>query len=70
MDNIKVMLGRNGYPSYFLGRCVRRFFNRKYDKKFSHHEESINSKTVVARLSFLGDMSLQLKKELSALVEK
>ena len=32
VDNIKVMLGRNGYPAYFLDSCVRRFFNRKYDK--------------------------------------
>ena len=36
----------------------------------SHHEERKNCRTVVARLPFLGDMSMQLKKELSALVEK
>ena len=39
MDNIKVMLGRNGYPAYFLDSCVRRFFNRKYDKMLSHLEK-------------------------------
>ena len=46
MDKIKVMLGRNGYPAYFLDSCVRRFFNRKYDKMLSHHEERKNSRTV------------------------
>ena len=70
MDNIKVMLGRNGYPAYFLDSSVGRFFNLKYDKMLSHHEEGKNFGTVVARLPFLGDMSIQLKKEASALVEK
>ena len=70
MDNIKVMLGRNGYPAYFLDSCVRRFFNHKYDKMLSHLEKRKNCRTVIARLPFLGDMSMQLKKELSALVEK
>ena len=70
MDNIKFRFGRNGCPIYFLYSCVRRFFNRKYDKMLSHQEESKNRKTVVARLPFLGDLSMQLKKELSALVEK
>ena len=70
VDNIKVMLGRNGYPAYFLDSCVRRFFNRKYDKMLSHLEKRKNCRTVIARLPFLGDMSMQLKKELSALVEK
>ena len=36
----------------------------------SHHEESKNCETVVARLPFIGDVSMQLKKELSALVEQ
>ena len=40
MDNIKVMLGRNGYSAYFLDSCVRRFFNCKYDKMLNHHEEN------------------------------
>ena len=70
VDNIKVMLGRNGYPAYFLDSCVRRFFNRKYDKMLSHLEKRKNCRTVIARLPILGDMSMQLKKELSALVEK
>ena len=70
VDNIKVMLGRNGYPTYFLDSCVRRLFNRNYDKMLSHLEERKNCRTVIARLPFLGDMSMQLKKELSALVEK
>ena len=56
------MLGRNGYPAYFLDSCVRRFFNRKYDKMLSHFEKRKNCRTVIARLSFLGDMSMQLKK--------
>ena len=30
MDTIKGMLGRNGYPAYFLDVCVREFFDRKY----------------------------------------
>ena len=64
------MLSCNGYSAYFLDSCVRRFFNRKYDKMFSHHEESKKCRTVVARLPFSGDMSMQLKKELSTLVEK
>ena len=64
-DSIVVMLGRNGYPAYFLDSCVRSFY-RKYDKMFSHHEEGKSCRTVVARLPFLGDMSMQLKKELSA----
>ena len=63
------MLGRNGYPAYFLDSCVR-FFNRKYDKMLSHLEKRKNCRTLIARLAFLGDMSMQLKKELSALVEK
>ena len=42
VDNIKVILGRNGHPAYFLDSCVRRFFNRKYDKMLSYHEESKN----------------------------
>ena len=46
------------------------FFNRKYDKMLSHHEKRKNCTTVIARLPFLGDMSMQLKKKLSALVEK
>ena len=66
VDNIKVMLGRNGYPAYFLGSCVRRFFNRKYDKMLSHHEERKHCKTVTARLPSLSDMAMQFKKELSA----
>ena len=36
----------------------------------SHPEKRKNCRTVIARLPFLGDMSMQLKKELSALVEK
>ena len=36
----------------------------------SHLEKRKNCRTVIARLPFLGDMSMQLKKELSALVEK
>ena len=60
VDNIKVMLGRNGYPAYFLDSCVRRFFNRKYDKMLSHLEKRKNCRTVIARLPFLGDMSMQL----------
>ena len=70
VDNIKVMLGRNGYPAYFLDSCVRKFFNRKYDKMLSRLEKCKNCRTVIARLPFLGDMSMQLKKELSALMEK
>ena len=70
VDNIKVTLGRNGYPAYFLDSCVRRFFNRKYDKMLSHLEKRKNCRTVIARLPFLGDMSMQLKKELFALVGK
>ena len=70
MDNIKVMLGRNGYPAYFLDSCVRRFFNRKYDKMLSHLEKRKNCRPVIARLPFLGDISMQLRKELSALVEE
>ena len=72
VDNIKVMLGRIGYPrlSFYICSCVRRFFNRKYDKMLSHHKEGKNCRTVVTRLPFLGDMSTQLMKELSALVEK
>ena len=70
VDNIKVMLGRNGYPAHFLESCVRRFFNRNYNKMLSHHEECKNCRTVIARLPFLGGMSMQLKKELSALGEK
>ena len=69
VNNIKIMLGRNGYPTYFLDSCVR-FFNRKYDKMLSHFEKRKNCRTVIARLLFLGDMSMQLKKELSAFVEK
>ena len=64
------MLGRSGYPAYFLDICVRRFFNRNYDKMLSRHEEGKNYRTAVARLPFLGDMSMQFKKELSVLVEK
>ena len=52
VDNIKVMLGRNGYPAYFLDSCVRRFFNRNYDKLLSHLEKRKNCKTVIAWLSF------------------
>ena len=36
----------------------------------SHHQERKNCRTVIARLPFLGDMSMQLKKERSALVKK
>ena len=36
----------------------------------SHHEEGKNCGAVVARLPFLGGMSMQLQKELCALVEK
>ena len=53
-----------------MDSCVRRFFNPKYDKMLSHHGERKNCRTVISRLPFLGDMSVQLKKELSALVEK
>ena len=66
VDNIKIMLGCNGYPAYLLDSCVRIFFNRKYDKMLSHHEESKNFRTVVARLPFLGDMSMQFKKSFPA----
>ena len=69
MDNIKVMLGRYGYPANFKS-CVRRFFNRKCDKMLSHHEKGKNCRIIIARLPFLGDTSVQLKKELSALAEK
>ena len=58
VDNTKVMLGRNRYPAYFLDSCVKRFFNRKYDKMLSHHEKRKNSRTVVVQLPFLGDMSM------------
>ena len=46
--------------------AVRIFFNRKYDKMLSYHEESKNCGTVAARLPFLGDMSMQLKKSFPA----
>ena len=69
VNNIKVMLGRNGCPAYFLDSCVRKFFNRKYDKMLSHHEESTNCGAVVARLPFSDDKAMQLKKELSDMVE-
>ena len=29
-----------------IAGCVRRFFNRKYDKMLSHHEERKNCRTV------------------------
>jgi len=30
VESMKHMFYRNGYPKYFINKCIRQFFNRKF----------------------------------------
>ena len=61
---IQQMLTSNGYPKYFLDRCVREFFNKKFSGGLvKQHRNYL--KTITVRLPFLGEISHHLSKELN-----
>ena len=73
VEHIKTMLSRNGYPKYFLDKCVREFFNRKFKPKqttTSQDRRNLQSKRILIRLPFLGAVSEQVRNELNSFLRK
>jgi len=63
-NNITDMLLRNGYPLIFIQNQIRQFLNSKYSESDSHRKNDRCIPRIILKLSFIGDPSLHLEKEL------
>ena len=61
---IKVIWQKNGFPLFFIDKCVKKFLDKLFVKKVS--TESQTKKEVIFPLMFLGKVTLQVKKKLQS----
>ena len=60
---LKVIWQKNGFPLFFIDRCVKKFLDKLFVKKTS---ESSKKKEVIFPMVFLGKITLQVKKKLQS----
>ena len=68
VEKLKKILTCNGYPMKFVDRCVLKFFNRIHEKRIPVHTVPRKDLTIV--LPFLGTVSHDVKKKLSAVISQ
>ena len=60
---IKSILMKNGYPGWFVDKCIYRFMDRKHQTQSSDNAVRESGLYVVAKLPFLGSISHHIQKE-------
>jgi len=71
VENIKHMFYRNGYPKYFINKCICQFFNRKFSSpRKPKTEENSPPKMIIVLLLYLGALSRQIKKEIGPFLKR
>ena len=65
-QSIKDTLLKNGYPLSFIDKCIREFFNRKFNPKRPKQTQTKPSTYLLFRLPYLGSISHHIKKELTS----
>ena len=63
-QSIKDTLLKNGYPLSFIDKCIREFFNRKFNPKRPKQTQTKPSTYLLFRLPYLGSISYHIEKEL------
>ena len=64
VSKLKVIWQKNGFPLFFIDKCVKKFLDKLFVKKVS--TESQTKKEVIFPLMFLGKVTLQVKKKLQS----
>ena len=65
LEKLTAILRKNSYPEKFIERCIRKFLNKHFGTVTPRQEEVVETITLV--LPFLGNLSLQIKKQLQKL---
>ena len=60
----KITLLKNGYPLSFIDKCIREFFNRKFNPKRPKQTQTKPSTYLLFKLPYLGSISHHIEKEL------
>ena len=63
-QSIKDTILKNGYPLNFINKCIRQFFNRKFNPKRPKQTQTKPSTCLLFRLPYLGSISHHIKKKL------
>ena len=71
LEFLKSVLAANGYPSNFVDSCIQKYLQRKYE---NDSQEGLltfrpEKKPVIVCFPFIGDQSLNLKRQLQRLVK-
>jgi len=65
------MFYRNGYPKYFIDKCIGQFFNHKFSSlRKPKTEESPPPKMIMVCLPYLGTLSSQIEKEIGPFLKR
>ena len=64
IDKLKIIWQKNGFPLFFIDKCVKKFLDKLFVKKTSG--EPSNKKEVNFHMVFLGKITLQVKKKLQS----
>ena len=62
-QSIKDTILKNGYPLSFIDKCIRQFFNRKFNPKCPKQTQTKPSTHLLFRLPYLGSISHHIKKK-------
>ena len=64
IQSIKETLLKNGYPLSYIEKCIRQFFNKKFNPRHPKQTETKPSTYILFRLPQLGSISHHMEKEL------
>ena len=67
INNLKIIMRKNGYPVNIVDKCILKFFNKIYTKK--EVVQTVEKKKLILVLPFLGSFSLRTKHELLKLLK-
>ena len=64
VNKLKVIWQKNGFPLFFIDRCIKKFLDKLFVKKTA--DSSQKKKEVIFPMVFLGKITLQVKKKLQS----
>ena len=68
IGNLRKFMRKNDYPSYFLDKCIKLFFDKVFCKKSTEDNFDVPRKVVCINVPFMGTDSLKLRSKLTGIV--
>ena len=64
IQNLKIIWQKNSFPVYFIDKCVYKFLDKLFTRPHNVEEAATEKEKLLICLPFLGNISIQLKKQL------